>query len=271
MIFPPRRYWFAPVFVGAVALGMCARAQEVRDRVDSSRPATTSRSTAATTTRAAGATRTSSRGTLPDPVLLDGSTQPAEKKNEHGMLGEFEIPGDENVRNGRVGGQQGGQPGGGQQQTAGMPGGGGGGSPGQQGQSGGGAQGAQQAGGGQEGQQGQGGAGNQAGGPGAGNQVAGGGDPNAKAEGTQVGQLQGDGAGGQSGPTSVQKPQDVKIGDSSMQIQGIQNPATVVGGVNAGSTQQSENAMGAGGSAKGGGGSRDGRGVERGRAIPAGL
>lgn len=33
------------------------------------------------------------RGPLPDPVLLDGSNQPAEKKSDYGMLGEFEIPG----------------------------------------------------------------------------------------------------------------------------------------------------------------------------------
>src|SRR5687767_1384014 len=47
------------------------------------------------------------RGVLPDPVLLDGSTQPPEKKSEYGMIGDFELPGDENVKNGKVGGAQG--------------------------------------------------------------------------------------------------------------------------------------------------------------------
>src|SRR5688500_8283435 len=50
------------------------------------------------------------RGVLPDPVLLDGSTATPEKKTEHGMIGEFELPGDENVRNGKVGGPQNQQP-----------------------------------------------------------------------------------------------------------------------------------------------------------------
>jgi hypothetical protein len=44
------------------------------------------------------------KGPLPDPALLDGSTLPPEKKNEFGMVGDFELPGDENVRSGRVGG-----------------------------------------------------------------------------------------------------------------------------------------------------------------------
>src|SRR6187402_2942748 len=48
----------------------------------------------------------SSRGVLPDPALLDGASQPVEKKSEYGMIGDFELPGDENVRSGKVGGQQ---------------------------------------------------------------------------------------------------------------------------------------------------------------------
>src|SRR5205814_10734655 len=60
-----------------------------------------------TSPRNTTASRSSSaKGPLPDPALLDGSTQPAEKKPEQGMLGEFELPGDDNVRNGKVGGQQ---------------------------------------------------------------------------------------------------------------------------------------------------------------------
>src|SRR5688572_4631083 len=69
------------------------------------------------------------RGPLPDPTLLDGSTQPPEKKSETGMIGEFELPGDDNVRNGKVGGPQNQNPsaaGGAQSMPAGMPQGGGG-------------------------------------------------------------------------------------------------------------------------------------------------
>src|ERR1051325_3181929 len=49
----------------------------------------------------------SGKGPLPDPTLLDGSSQPAEKKSDQGMIGDFELPGDENVKNGKVGGQSG--------------------------------------------------------------------------------------------------------------------------------------------------------------------
>ena len=48
----------------------------------------------------------SSRGVLPDPAIFDGSALAPEKKAEHGMLGEFELPGDENATSGKVGGQQ---------------------------------------------------------------------------------------------------------------------------------------------------------------------
>ena len=49
-------------------------------------------------------------------LLLDGSTLPEVKKSEHGMIGDFELPGDDNARGGKVGGtpglpgQGGGQP-----------------------------------------------------------------------------------------------------------------------------------------------------------------
>jgi len=100
-------------------------------------------STTTSTTPARAATRPGAKGPLPDPALLDGSTQPAEKHPDSGMLGQFEIPGDENAKGGKVGGQQnpnqqqgggGGQQaqnqsqqGGGGGQMAGMPQGGGGG------------------------------------------------------------------------------------------------------------------------------------------------
>jgi hypothetical protein len=43
---------------------------------------------------------------LPDPLLLDGSKEAAEKIPEHGMLGEFELPGSENAKSDKVGGAQ---------------------------------------------------------------------------------------------------------------------------------------------------------------------
>ena len=84
-----------------------------RAQTDAARPATSS-------TASRAATRPGAKGPLPDPVLLDGSNQPAEKKPDYGMLGEFEIPGDENSKSGKVGGQQNPnqqQGGGGQQQN----------------------------------------------------------------------------------------------------------------------------------------------------------
>jgi len=203
------------------------------------------------------------RGQLPDPVLLDGSAHPAEKKSEHGMVGDFELPGDENVRNGRVGGQQAqGQQQSQQQggQSMGLP------------QAGGGGQ--QPPPGGQPPQQ-AGGGGGQPPGPenqnAAGNQVAGANDPNAKPEGIQVAQLGGEAAGNQPQGASGDKPPPVAIGDSAMQIQTPSTSAAVVGSQQqvAPNTQQHEKGTGTGGKgpASTGGTNR----VERGRSIPAGL
>src|SRR5688572_9879326 len=134
-------------------------------------------------------TKSGARGPLPDPVILDGSTHSPEKKSEYGMIGDFELPGDENVKNGKVGGAQGG----GQQQQQNQSGGGGmpmglpqaGGAGGQQPPQ----QAAKAGGAGQQGEQQPGGQQN----PNAqGNPVPGGGDPNAKAEGIQVAQLGGE-------------------------------------------------------------------------------
>src|SRR5687768_9160816 len=68
----------------------------------------TEKSSATTNPRSATPSRSggSAKGVLPDPVLLDGSSQPAEKRPEHGMVGDFELPGDENAKTGRVGGPQ---------------------------------------------------------------------------------------------------------------------------------------------------------------------
>lgn len=216
------------------------------------------------------ATRRSAKGPLPDPVLLDGSAQQPEKRPDYGMLGQFEIPGDDNAKpGGKVGGQQSqtpaGQPSGGAQDAAAAQ--GGGGAAGATAQGGGGAGGAQTPGG-------------QQGNPGA---LAGAGapiqnDPNAKADGLQVAGLSGDpseSGGGQGGAMAgagggdVQKPQQVALGDPTMRIKPAGNaPPGVVGAVTAGSTQQMESKV----SNVGGGGSRDGKNSsEKGRVMPAGL
>jgi hypothetical protein len=200
---------------------------------------------------------------LPDPALLDGSAQKPDKQSEDGMLGEFELPGDENVRNGRVGGPEKADPasledpslpqnGGSRQGTRmeGQP--GGGGMPG-----------------GPESPQGQNGI---AAGGGSSNQKAGqnaaAGDPNARPEGIQVAELQGEPGGANPGDMP-QKPPPVTIGDSAMQIQGIQNAPSVVGGQVPGQTQQMEKAIGGG--SKGASGNNSNRGAEKGRVMPAGL
>jgi hypothetical protein len=217
-----------------------------------------------------GTGRTSSaRGPLPDPALLDGANHPAEKKSEYGMIGDFELPGDENARNNRVGGpqtpgQQGGQQG--QQNTA-----GGGGLPSLP-QAGGGGQ--QQ--GGQPPPQAAGGQQQSGGGSGpenpnaAGQQVAGGGDPNAKAEGQQVSQLGGEGGAGEAG-NAGEKPPPVAIGDQAMRLPAPAQSASVVGAQQQvqGNTQHHEKGTGSGG--KGPTGVQGNNRVEKGRTIPAGL
>jgi hypothetical protein len=192
--------------------------------------------------------RAPGKGVLPDPVLLDGSGMPAEKRPEQGMLGEFELPGDENARSGRVGGAQ--TPPGEQ---------GGGTSPPPENTAGGGSSSGQPQ------------------NPGttppprnvAGGGPAGPNDPNAKAEGMQVGQLQGEsGPGGPEGLAS--KPQAVSIGDSAMQIKTVQNAPGVVGAaVPAGQTQQMEKKVGGGRGSTSVQGGRNA--AEKGRAMPSGL
>ncbi len=205
---------------------------------------------------------------LPDPALLDGSNQPAEKKSDYGMIGDFELPGDENAsRTGKVGGGAGGK-GGGTEDGAGGP------SvkvtppglpgvglpvPGQNG-AGGGAPGA----GTQNEGQGQGGAGSPNPGAAAGQQ---GGQPG----GVQVGQLGGEGSPGQGAESAGERPRPVVIGDAAMRI-----PSSTTGvGASAGqvpaavNTQNYEKGTGTGGKASGqvGGANR----AEKGRPIPAGL
>jgi hypothetical protein len=234
--------------------------------------------------RSTSSTSRTGKGTLPDPVLLDGSTLPVEKKNEQGMIGDFELPGDENARSGKVGGPQGGQGGGGQQKPPGVqvdvplpglpiPGGGAGTSAGQQGA---GLPQLPQAGGQSGGQQGQ--SGQQAGGPqqsgggqnGSNNALGGPGDPNAKADGVQVGQLGGEGSS-QDSLAIGEKPPPVAIGDSAMRIQTSGSAAGVVGAQQVGvNTQQVEKATGSGGKGTGGATGGPNR-SEKGRTMPAGL
>jgi hypothetical protein len=221
-------------------------------RPNSSRPSASS----------AGRTGTA-KGPLPDPALLDGSSQPAEKKSEYGMVGDFELPGDENVRDGKVGGPQnpnataGGQS---NNQALNMPQGGGGGAQakpkdGAQGQQGGGAGGPENP--------------NAAGKP-----IAGAGEQGAQPQGMQVAEL----GGGPSGQSEAKpdgagggKPQPMAIGDKAMRIE----PGTPVPGV-VGAQQQIANGhvqqhdkTGTGGKAPTG---PQGPGrIEKGRVVPAGL
>ncbi|MES2696616.1 MAG: hypothetical protein V4773_24315 [Verrucomicrobiota bacterium] len=231
------------------------------------------------------------KGNLPDPAILDGSALPAEKRSEHGMIGDFELPGDDNARTGKVGGPQNpngpGQPGGVNVNLPipGIPIPSAGGLPGQSGGQGGlpnplgGAQGGlpnplgggQQAGGIPPAGGGQSG-GAPGGEQGQGNPIAGGGDANATPDGVQVGQLGGPGGqdGGPQGQQGGGRPSQVAIGDSAMRIE---QPAGGTQGVVGtqlppGPVQQHDRGTGSGGKSGGAGGNK---GVERGRAMPAGL
>lgn len=244
------------LLVGLLA-GPAWGAAPIRPGSEKSGATTTQR----TTTQRGGA---AAKGILPDPALLDGSGQPAEKRPEHGMVGDFELPGDENAKNGKVGGPQN------QQQQ-----------PGQQGQAGQGQGGLPmppQAGGAGQAQaavpppptipQQQGGGGGPENPDAAGKQVEGG-QQGGQAQGQQVAELQGQGGGPEQGKIG-EKPQQVSIGDSAMQIQTVANAPSVVGQQQpAGKTQQHEKTTGTSG--KGPTGSNSNKGTERGRVMPAGL
>lgn len=269
---PVSRPFSAFVIAALVAQGSGA-AEDARTRAE------TGRSSAPLPVARQPASKSgTARGPLPDPVLLDGSTLPAEKKSEQGMIGDFELPGDENARSGQVGGPQNQNPnmaGGGpasNNMPMGMPKAGGGaqGKQSQQNQAGGaqgGAQaaqsGAEQAGGSQGGAQ----SANAGGNP-----VAGGGDAGAQPQGIQVAELGGDAAGQQqAGGGPGEKPSQVAIGDSAMRIEtsGAAQAGVVGAQQVAGQTQQHEKGTGSGG--KGAGGTGGGNRVEKGRVIPAGL
>lgn len=261
------RFHLASFSIAALALAPAFGAQDAAKEA-SAKEASAKQPAAASVARTAGAARVGAKGPLPDPVLLDGSTLPVEKRPEQGMIGDFELPGDENVRNGKVGGPQGAPQAaaGGQQMPQGLPqmGGGGPQSDQAQQQGGGGAQGAPAAGGAQAASQGAQGA---SGGP------MGPSDPNAAAEGMQVGQLETDpNAGGAQGQMAGvgAKPPPVAIGDKAMQIKSAPGAASAVGAaMPAGATQQMESKTGGGRGSSSVSGGRNA--AEKGRAMPAGL
>jgi hypothetical protein len=253
---------FVVVLFGASAIGAADAAANrnptTKAPASASRPATKGGSSA--------------RGPLPDPTLFDGSAHPVENRPEHGMIGDFELPGNENApRDGRVGGQQP-QMGGGGGQSSNMPQGmpqGAAGAQGAQGQAGGpqgpqGPQGAQTAGGADAGgAPPPGGAQGTQGGPGGGPS-----DPNAKAEGVQVAGLTGEASSENAGVRG--KPPQVAIGDTAARIEGAPQSPDVVGSQTpAGPTQQHAPGTGSGG--KGPAGPGGNKGVEKGRTMPSGL
>ncbi len=247
----------------------------------------------------------SPKGPLPDPALLDGSAQQAEKRQDRGMLGQFDIPGDDksDSKDGTVGPQS--SPNGGgtaapddkntqaggaaaspaaQEQDKNSQGGGGGQTAdakkdGQSGGGGGGQQSASSSKTGGGGGDAQGGAGSQggadAGGPSGGKPASQGGAMGGP-QGIQVGQLLGDGQGTAQGQQGAQtgggsnKPQQVALGDKAMQInQAPPTPGVVGAQVADPMTRPADAKMGTG--AGGPGGDNTNRGSEKGRTMPKGL
>lgn len=242
------------IIAGLLLSGALAQAQE-RESTRSARSSTTA------------------KGPLPDPLLLDGSKEAAEKRPEHGMLGEFELPGNENAKSDKVGGAQPeeqSQGGGGSKSEKG----GGGAAPAAAAaaaaQGGGGSGGEQKEGsgqGGQAGQNGQSGQGTES----TGAQGAAG----AKAEGIQASGLS-DPANGEAASQSQASspPSNMKIGDAALQIKTLPpGVASAVVGMEpqqkGKETPQSYDAKTPGGGKQSGG--RGNQGVERGKIMPAGL
>lgn len=221
---------------------------------------------------------------LPDPALLDGAKLAPDKYPEYGMIGDFELPGDDvtdPAQNQRVGvsnpnqteptaggsakmdpNQKGG---GGASQAKADQAGGGGASQDKSGASGGAEQAKSDKSG--NGSSGNSGGSNAAGGTKAGGKSPGRNDPNAKAEGIQVGELRGSEDSPQIDVTGV--PIEIGVGDSAMAIKPVAAATGVTGKESAGNTQQSSKAAGP---AQGGaGGSSGNRGAERGKTMPSGL
>ncbi len=226
------------------------------------------------------------RMVLPDPALLDGAKLAPDKYPEYGMIGDFEMPGDDvtdPAQNQRVGVNNPNQTeptaGGNAKMDPNQKGGGGDASQPKADQAGGGgdaqsksgaAGGAEQAksdksGSGSSGSSG--GGSNTAGGTKAGGKSPGRNDPNAKAEGIQVGELKGSEDSPQIDVTGV--PIEIGVGDSAMAIKPVAAAAGVTGKESAGNTQQSSKT--AGPALGGAGGSSGNRGAERGKTMPSGL
>ena len=224
--------------------------------------------------RPARSSTTVSKGILPDPLLLDGSKEAAEKIPEHGMLGEFELPGSENAKSDKVGGAQPEEQaaGGGAQQKQ-KEGGGSGAQAAQAAQAA-----AQQGGGGSEQKEGS-GQGGQAGQEGQSNQgtasTGAQGAAGAKAEGMQSSGLSDPNGGGAAPQNQANTPpSNMKIGDAAMQIKTLPpGVASAVVGMEAQpkgtDTPQSYDAKTPGGGKQSTG--RGNQGVERGKVMPAGL
>ncbi len=175
---------------------------------------------------------TPARPGMPDPALFDGSNIEPEKRPDQAMLAEFEVPGEEN-RPDRIAQSGAGQSGGGGQAEptqAGEPSEEGGGSPVEQN------------------------------------------DPGAQPEGIEVANLEipegVDPASQDSIPAPQDKPQDISLGDATMQIQTVSSPpASATQQQAATSTQQYEKGAAQGRQT----GDNRNRGSERGQAVPSGL
>jgi hypothetical protein len=234
------------------------------------------------------------RQILPDPALLDGTKLAPDKYPEYGMIGDFEMPGDDvtdPAQNQRVGASNPNQTqpaaggsaakidpnqksGGGSASEAKPEQPGGGGAADSKSAGTGGA--ADQAksdksGGGSSGNSGGSGGSNTANTK-AGGKSPGRNDPNAKAEGIQVGSLNTDESTANSpqiDPTGV--PIEIGIGDTANAIKPVAAAAGVTGKESAGTTQQAGKNTAPGGAQSGAGGSSGNRGSERGKTMPSGL
>jgi hypothetical protein len=201
---------------------------------------------AARTAAARGAIGT--RGVLPDPALLDGSAHAPEKRSAIGMIGDFELPGDEQARKDKVGGassppsQSGNEPAAeGASGTAGKP-------------SSQGKPDSSEAGG--------------AGGKESGKPAAGPGD---QAQGIQVAELKGEPSAAAPDGKAPSRPSAMAIGDQAMRIPQQPRNSPVVGTQQVANVNTQDYEKGTGTGGKGpvnkGGPNR----TEKGRVIPSGL
>jgi len=226
------------ILIGAASL-LAASIAPAQSERDSARPA-----------------RGQTKGPLPDPALLDGSKEAAEKRPEYGMIGNFELPGQEDAKSDRVGSSGEPPPASGAQGPA---------------ASAAAAASASAAGGSSA-------AGSAAGAAGAGGiePIQAQGAADAVAEGTQASSLSdpSGGAAASQAQGKASKPGDVRIGDASMQIKTLPpgSAASVVGlepQQKGKETPQSYDPKTPGGGKQSGG--RGNQGVEKGKVMPTGL